>query len=366
MATLETQPPVRIGTMQTIVDAIKVAHFLVNEQLRIKPGEEVMIACDTMTEMEILHALAGAIQAAGADFTICIQPSREPKDASKLTKVIQRAAGAADVYIAWSNSCGAALYSSREKKTGQKVFAAPMRTLEVFLGPAATSDYKYISDICLNLKKLLDGTKTIRVTSAIGTDMIWDVTGMPWEFEDGGILGHAAFGDGEVFTSHTGHSADGIVYIDGPLAYIGVPDEPIKLTVEKGWITNVEGGKSAAELRKVFEQIPNSNYMCEFAIGVNPWSRRSRFFEEEKKGLNNIHTAYGGLPYFFHEVMRTNVGEKEFEKRIAKIHADMISYDVTIWADDNMIEDKGNPVGGWFYPHPQQNLHDDGRDADPG
>lgn len=90
MATLETQPPVRIGRMQTVIDAVRVAQFIVNEQLKIRPGEEVMIACDTMTEMEILHSLAGAIQAAGAEFTICMQPSRAPKDAAKLNKVVQK------------------------------------------------------------------------------------------------------------------------------------------------------------------------------------------------------------------------------------------------------------------------------------
>jgi len=184
--------------------------------------------------------------------------------------------------------------------------------------------------------------------------MVLDVTGMPWEVEDGGIRGPICFGDGEVFTSHTGHGADGTLYIDGPLAYIGVPDEPIKLTVNKGWITKVEGGRAAARLRRVFAEVSNSNYLCEFAIGVNPWARRSRFFEEEKKGLSNIHTAYGALQRFFRPYIEKNLGNTALQKRLPGIHADMVSYDLTIWADKKLIEDRGKPVGDWWYPPPEK------------
>ncbi len=48
-------------------------------------------------------------------------------------------------------------------------------------------------------------------------------------------------------------------------------------------------------------------------------------FEEEKKGFSNINIAYGAPRAFSGRKVKENLGEKEYEKRMPHVHADMVS-----------------------------------------
>ena len=67
-----------------IIDAIKSADLIVRELLAIQSGEEVVLIADPETDIEMLQALSGVAQAAGAECTIAIMPSRPVAESLKM------------------------------------------------------------------------------------------------------------------------------------------------------------------------------------------------------------------------------------------------------------------------------------------
>lgn len=64
--------------MSQIIEASVQADRIIKQLMEVKPGEEVIIVCDTATDMRMAYALAGAVQSVGAEYVICMTPSRMP------------------------------------------------------------------------------------------------------------------------------------------------------------------------------------------------------------------------------------------------------------------------------------------------
>jgi leucyl aminopeptidase (aminopeptidase T) len=140
--------------------------------------------------------------------------------------------------------------------------------------------------------------------------------------------------DGEVSFGPAAGSANGVLYVDGPIANIGRAPTPVKLVVKSGRITAVEGNsEEAGRLEYVIRTIENADNFAEIAIGLNPKSQRTGEFNEEKKGLGNIHIACG----------RSAGSHRKFDVW-STIHYDMVIYNPTIELDGRTIVDKGKHV----------------------
>jgi leucyl aminopeptidase (aminopeptidase T) len=139
----------------------------------------------------------------------------------------------------------------------------------------------------------------------------------------------AAFSDGEVSQGPNEGTAEGVIVLDGPMCYLGVPDQPVKLHVSRGKITRVEGsGRTADELRHILETIPNADNIAEIGIGLNDCSLRNGDFEEEKKGRGNVHIALGDNIFYGGQTS-------------SPIHMDMVVYHPTVILDDHVVVDEG-------------------------
>jgi len=139
----------------------------------------------------------------------------------------------------------------------------------------------------------------------------------------------AAFSDGEVSSRPHEGQADGVIVVDGPIAHLGVPDSPIRLQVERGKITSVEGdSRQADELRQIVETIDNADNIAEFGIGLNPASRRNGDFEEEKKARGLAHIALGDNIFYGGTTQ-------------CAVHMDMVLYHPTVHFDDRLVVEAG-------------------------
>jgi len=327
-----------------MIDALRYASYAVNHLIGVKPGENVLIIVDTATEPEVYKAFAAAVNAAGGEFTIAIQPSRtEPKDFHKLTEPIKKAYEGADVVIPATASCGAALYGAspitwpllREKKLRQ--FSFNQRSLRNLTEGGATADYDEIRKNGEKLKSVLEKGKKMKITTELGSNLTAGMEGREMQTELGFARNPGQSGclpDGEVSFDPVSGSANGILYVDGPIANIGVPSTPVKITVSNGKITAVEGGcEEAGRFEHVIKTIENADNFAEIAIGLNPKSQRTGEFNEEKKGLGNIHVACG----------RSAGSHRKFEVW-STIHYDMVIHNPTIELDGRIIVDKGRHV----------------------
>ena len=103
-------------------------------------------------------------------------------------------------------------------------------------------------------RERMAGATRVRVTTPGGTDCTFDVSGREWKLDDGVLDRPGAFGNlpaGEVFIAPLATGADGVCVIDRSIALggVGLVDEPIRLTFERGRIVAVEGGRAADSVR---------------------------------------------------------------------------------------------------------------------
>lgn len=294
-----------MSDMNRSVDLVSTAHRLVNRHLAIQPHEQVLIVVDTASQLEMAYALAGQAQAVGAEWNITMMPARDVHNAIHMTKFINTGLEAVDVIIGLTRASGAPCYSVHVRegtfdKKRLRSMSMVFRTLDHFTKGGALADYDLIARNAKILHALWQGSKTIHVTTALGTDLTAPVHPKYVQIEDGFVTEpgrSGAFSDGEVFQHIIGDGATGTVVIDGPMYYFGEPAEPVRLTLEAGRVVDVQAkGRAANQLKEIIETVPDANNFAEIAIGLNPASLKNGDFEEEKKALGNIHVAVGKSP----------------------------------------------------------------------
>ena len=120
---------------------------------------------------------------------------------------------------------------------------------------AATADYDRVHEIGLAVERCWNNARSVRVTSEMGTDFSANVYGREsWRW-DGTIfkaswlsLVGCAFPDGEVGIAPIEGSGQGTVVWDASVHSLGLLHDPVRLTIEDGWISSIDGGPQAHEL----------------------------------------------------------------------------------------------------------------------
>lgn len=288
----------------TTIDLVTVAERLVRLHLGVRPGEEVLLVADPEAEMGMAFALAGAVQAAGGEYTLALMPSRLERRATELTRVLERGLAGADVLVGLTRASGAPTYA---RPVAEALQAGRLRALSMVMRPlhnwtrgAATADYEALDALGRRAAATWGAADEVRVTSAAGTDFRAGVTKQPVMGQvvivECGIAREAgreaAFSDGEVSQRPRAGSARGRVVVDGPMARLGAGD-PITLDVLEGRVVTVSGGDRARHLRQLLEAVPGLDHVAEIGIGVNDVALRNGDFEEEKKAEGNVHVALG-------------------------------------------------------------------------
>lgn len=274
----------------------RTARMIVEEALRVQPGENVCIVTDT-NKLRIAEVLAAAAHAAGAETVVACMTPRQAHG-NEVPPVIAGAMLEANVIIAPTTY---AITHTRGRiaasRKGARTIILRGITEETFTQGAMTADYRQVRRLTDRLVEILTAASRVRVTSPEGTDIQFDVTGRPALGLSGYALEKGTFSSlpsGEAAIVPLEGSAEGVIVVDHAMDNIGIVDEPMRLTVVKGRVVSVEGGRSAAKLRELMAAYDeNANNLAEFAIGTNPCSRMLGNIAEDKICLGTVHFAVG-------------------------------------------------------------------------
>ncbi len=321
---------------EQVVTVQRSAELIVRRLLAVHPGEQVALVCDSESEMEMVRALAEVVESAGAEFTILQQPSRATARKNDLTPIIEQGLEAADCLIGLTRSGGAPTYAKTVKRLLDakrlRSISMVMRNLGNFTSGGALADYDALHTEGTTLAKIWRAAERIRITSPAGTDLCAPIAGEAVVIECGFATQpgqEAAFSDGEVSQMPRQEATQGVLVIDGPIAHLGLPKEPITLPIEDGRVMAVEGGDSVAQkLRRIVSEIERADNIAEIGIGLNPACRRNGDFEEEKKARGNVHVAIGDNLFYGGSVQ-------------CAVHMDMVVYLPTVTLDDRGVVAEG-------------------------
>jgi hypothetical protein len=181
------------------------------------------------------------------------------------------------------------------------------------------------------LLERLEGSDTVRIRGAAGTDLTLRVAGRPW-LSDATPLGPGGFANfpgGEVFVAPHRDGADGVLVADLTVPYTveGLVDEPVTMRFERGRVTSIVGGEAAGRLRELVERSgEGANVIAELGIGLNPTVRPRGHVMLDEKAAGTAHVAIG-----------RNTGSYGGDNEAA-IHIDCIFSDPQVEADGRPIQ----------------------------
>lgn len=201
-----------------------------------------------------------------------------------------------------------------------------------------SADYAAIRTRTRAFADALAPAREIRVTGASGTDLTVSVAGREWKLDDGLVDRPGQFANlpaGEVFIAPLETEANGLLVVDASLS-LGDPaltmvDEPVRITFERGRVTAVEGGRSAAAFRELIRQ-PGADVIAELGIGTNERARIQGNVMTDEKALGSIHVAVG-----------YNLGSYGGVND-SPVHCDCCVADADVYADGRLLIEKGTLI----------------------
>ncbi|HDI02455.1 MAG TPA: aminopeptidase, partial [Ignisphaera sp.] len=239
----------------------KAAHKLVKDILKISRNEEVVITADTLSDFNVVNAVARAVKIAGGKPLIAIYSTPigvgKAIDSFIPLKSLSSLLSSADVWIELNKMW--LLYSTPYEIALKE---NPRLRYICLVGIDSDSMARLIGRIDIELmyrfqRKLAEVTsraKRFRIITPAGTDIVFENDPSRPVLVEGEISGPGEYMlFGQVDWAPIEEIINGTIVFDGsvwPPEELGLLREPIKLYIEKGKIVSIEGGREA----KIFEK----------------------------------------------------------------------------------------------------------------
>ena len=146
--------------------------------------------------------------------------------------------------------------------------------------------------------RCLKNSGTVHVTTKLGTDITFSIQGRKPGLFNGvtaraGICASASF---EVYVPPVETATHGRVVLDGSMGYIGLVKQPLELTFENGYLTNIADTPDGRKLRAYLEQFGDPEMYCaaELGIGLNRLAHcRGASYIEDESAYGTFHIGFG-------------------------------------------------------------------------
>ena len=318
------------------IELARAAHKLVTEVRPISPGQQVLITGDTASDARAVRATAGAVYSVGGVPTVVWYPTL-PGPMQEPPRPVARAATGADVWIEFAVAYQ--LYSPAYHaalKNGCIYLCLTGMDVDMMVRTIGRVSYAPLQEMATRLYQMSQAARWVRVTSQAGTDLRIrvDKAGDPfWEGPPAQGGWPQMLGGQSGFMLHR-ESCEGTLVCDGtlwPPAELGLLRAPVRLTLEGGYITDIQGGAEAALFARWLERFkhPAAYLMDHACYGFNPGVTRpsGRILEDER--------IFG--------CMQFGVGAPDYG---SPAHTDGVVLNPSVWLDDMQIEEAGR------YTHP--------------
>ncbi len=312
------------------------ADKVVTTCVKVQPGEEVVIITEE-SKLSIAEAVAAAVYRVGAQPILTVMEPRE-QDSQEPPKTIAAAMKSSDAFI---SVVGKSITHTNAVKdavqNGSRGVVLTQFSEEMMIHGGIECDFEEAKVVCKAMAEALAGSREIVLTTAAGTNLRYSAAGRRGNslycmVEKGQF---STIPTVEANVSPLEGTANGVIVADASIPYIGIGvlDEPVRLTVENGFITSIEGGKQAEMLKAdlAAKNDPNVYNIAEMGVGLNPQCRFMGFMLEDEGVYGSAHIGIG-----------TSITLGGVVK--ASCHYDLIMKDATIVADGKTLMDAGKAL----------------------
>lgn len=219
---------------------------------------------------------------------------------------------------------------------GARISTFPGITEEVMIRGLG-ADYEKIAKRTIEVQKLLEKGKEIRITTKLGTDISFSIEGRKILPSTGLIRNKGEGGNlpsGETYCAPVEGTANGVFIVDGSMAGLGlVKETKLKIEVKDGYAVKITGGAMAKKLNQMLDKVgKDARNIAEFGVGTNDTAKLSGILLEDEKVMGTIHIALGN-----NKSMGGSVG--------VPIHLDGVVKLPTVYMDGGIIMKDGKLIG---------------------
>lgn len=257
----------------------------------VKRGEVVLILTDTEKEVigEALYEVAK--EAKGEAIIVRMLP--RTRHGEEPPRMIAEMMKHADVIVAPTQySVTHTQARKRANRAGARIATMPGIIPKMMSSGGMTADFKEVEKGIKRLARILEGSKTIRIITEIGTDLEVSIEGRKW-FKDTGICHKKGefmnLPAGEVFIAPKEGTANGKLIIDG--AFWEILDNPVAIDVKDGYAKRIVGTKEIA--KQISKRGKEGRNIGEVGIGMNPKAKIIGNVLEDEKVMGTVHVALG-------------------------------------------------------------------------
>lgn len=317
----------------------KAADVLVRELFKLKEGEEFVITADTESDERVVEATARAAFAAGAKPLVIYNasPLGVGKAADPLLpcETLVGALTAADAWVEFNNEW--IFYSNTYDRAIQgnkklRYMCLVGMNADMMVRCVGRVNYPVLEKYLARISSLTVAAKEVHMTTPVGTDISF--TNRPGQTPRY-AMGYADKPGVYMMAGQIGwgilhETINGKIVFDGSVnPPLGLLRQPIELTIDKGDIVKIEGGKEAVEYEAWLRSFndPNMIKIAHVCYGFNPGAKLTGDVVEDERIWGCTEWGIGHMAF-----------------RPAASHSDGICLNTSVWLDGKQILDKGKSL----------------------
>lgn len=281
------------------------ARKLIEDVMRVRPGEEVVITADTASDWRVVEATAKATEAAGAKALVAwhatapgvgkaVEPYVPVKALTELLKV-------SDVWIEFNKAW--LLYSTpyeEAMRVGRTRYICLVgMDADMMVRNIGRVDVPTLYEFQRRLAKITRSCRRMRATSPAGMDVTFENDPSRPVLTEGEVSGPGEYMlFGQVDWAPVEGSIDGVIVFDGsvwPPPELGLLREPIKLRVKEGKVVKVEGGPEARVFEAWLRSFNDERMLrvAHLSYGCNPGAKLTGNILEDERVWGAIEWGLG-------------------------------------------------------------------------
>ncbi len=267
---------------------------VVRECIGVREGEELLVICNPATR-DLGERMRAEGEAAGADAVLAVMSERESHAAEPPEPVAAAMAKADAVLAPTVQSLSHTAARKAASEAGARIATLPGVTEEM-LARVMSADMDGLRRKGRAIAEALTNGSEARITCPNGSDLRLGLEGRTAIPDAGELSERAAFGNlpcGEGFIAPADGTGEGTLVIDGTIATVGVPADPVTLTVEGGHLAGATGEEGERLMELLTAHGPDGTSVAELGIGSNEMARLTGNVLEDEKILGTAHVAFG-------------------------------------------------------------------------
>ena len=264
---------------------------LVRDFMLVKEGENVVITADTSADFRVVEAVAGAAYSVGANPVIIHYPT-SGKAFEEPIRPVADAVEHADVWIELAYYCS--MHTPCFKKAlenGARFTCLNGMDVIMLVNTVGRVNYDVLIEFGEYLTDKVHRSNEVIVTDKNGTNLVGynQGRGVKHSGQRATKKGYPVMLGGQVSWCPVEETINGKLIFDAalfPPDTLGLLNSNVELTLEKGVVTKIEGGKDAAIFEKWLSKFndPNMFRLAQYSIGFNPGVTKptGRIVEDER------------------------------------------------------------------------------------